>query len=278
MQRERVTDDIYVFTSDRYAQVTAGAVITDEGAILIDTLAYPDETRQIKQFIENRLGAHIRYVVNTHYHADHTTGTYLFPDVQVIAHQRCRDLLDVRGRDSIERSRTNSPEMQDVELVLPDILFNERFSLRMGRKTFNFWWTPGHSMDSIVCFVEEDQVLFAADTIMPIPYFVDGDYSAFVQSLGSLKHYPLENIIQGHGEVVLRGEIDNKVRSDLVYLQKIRDAVDQTLMNNGDLAGIDIEDCGKSRILMNGMVQDLHYQNVLHLAKQRRKMLQLDGQ
>ena len=44
MQRERVADDIYVFTSDLYAQVTAGVIMTSEGAVVIDTLAYPEET------------------------------------------------------------------------------------------------------------------------------------------------------------------------------------------------------------------------------------------
>jgi cyclase len=72
MQRERVADDIYVFTSDVYAQVTAGAVITSDGAILIDTLLFPEETRSIRLFVEGRLGSPVKYVINTHYHADHT--------------------------------------------------------------------------------------------------------------------------------------------------------------------------------------------------------------
>ena len=37
-QIERVTDDVYVFTSELYAQVTAGVINTRLGAILIDTL------------------------------------------------------------------------------------------------------------------------------------------------------------------------------------------------------------------------------------------------
>ena len=60
MQRERVADDIYVFTSEVYAQVTAGAVITSEGAIFIDTLVFPEETRNIRNFIEGRLGCPVR--------------------------------------------------------------------------------------------------------------------------------------------------------------------------------------------------------------------------
>ena len=74
MVRERIADDIYVFMSRRYAQVTAGAILTKEGVILIDTLFYPEESQAIKEFLEQRLGLNIRYVINTHYHGDHTGG------------------------------------------------------------------------------------------------------------------------------------------------------------------------------------------------------------
>ncbi|NIR12771.1 MAG: MBL fold metallo-hydrolase, partial [Desulfobacterales bacterium] len=44
---------------------------------MIDTLALPEETIEIREFIEQELQVPIRYVVNTHYHADHTWGNYL---------------------------------------------------------------------------------------------------------------------------------------------------------------------------------------------------------
>ena len=74
MQRERVTEHIYIFTSDLYVQVTAGVVVTSAGAIIIDTLLYPEETLLMKRFVEERLGLSVRYVINTHHHADHVAG------------------------------------------------------------------------------------------------------------------------------------------------------------------------------------------------------------
>ena len=52
MIRERVADDVYVFTSEIYANVNAGAIVGPDWSIVIDTLAYPEETQEIKDFIE----------------------------------------------------------------------------------------------------------------------------------------------------------------------------------------------------------------------------------
>ncbi len=272
MQRERVADDIYVFTSERYAQVTASVLLTSDGAILIDTLAFPDETRAIKAFVEGRLNSRIRYVVNTHYHADHTYGTYLFPDALVIAHASCYNLLNTRGREALDLARRTTPELSDVEIVLPHYVFkNGTMDLRFGNKTVQFWHTPGHSPDSIVCLVREDRILFAADTLMPIPFFVDGDYNSFVASLEGLRDSGFENIVQGHGEVILKGEIEEKLASDLAYLANLKRFAEnarQAPDPDAYLDQVDIERCGKSRIPLNGMVRDFHRANLRALYRQ----------
>lgn len=272
MQRERVTDDIYVFTSDLYAQVTASVIMTRGGAVLLDTLAYPEETRQIKHFVENRLHQEVRYIINSHYHADHTTGTYLFPNAQVIAHQRCRDLLHTQGRESLERARNATPELREAELILPDCTFADHLTLYLDDKTLELWSAPGHSPDSIVCYVPEDEVLLAADTFMSIPYFVNGSYDDLLNTIQALqtRQHTYECIVQGHGEVVLKGEIEDKIQSDIDYLVKLNQAVEHALATDAPrdaLEAITIEACGKSRILLNGLVQQLHHQNKSWLAE-----------
>lgn len=285
MQRERVTEDIFVFTSDLYVQVTAGVIVTEAGLVVIDTLLYPEETQQIKQFIENRLKQPVRCVINTHHHADHTTGTSQFRGATVIAHCLCREILDTRGRESLRRLKENSVDMEAVELVLPDIVFDERMSFHIGGKTFHLEHSPGHSDDSITVWVEEDNILFAADTVMSLPFFVDGNFELFLESLHKLRDRNFENIIQGHGEVILRGEVNKKIKSDIDYLQKLRIAVDKALASSSDpekikkaLASIKVGACGKSHILLNGAVEHLHYQNVLTLADEltQQVMVQTD--
>jgi len=270
MQRERIADDVYVFTSERYAQVTASVIATNAGAVLIDTLVFPEETREIKQFVETRLRSQVSTIIYTHYHADHTYGAHFFPEAQVVAHARCYDLLDTRGREA--RAKNASGELAHVALVLPTVVFNRGvLNLRIGGKSFQLWNTPGHSMDSTVILLREDRILFAGDTLMPVPYFVDGDYFAFVASLESLRGCNFENIVQGHGEVILKGEIEEKLGSDLAYMVAIRAAVENAMTQPDPetlLKSVGIERCGKSRILLAGQVNELHQVNLRTLLRQ----------
>lgn len=277
---ERVTEDIFVFVSELYVQVTASVIATGDGLVVIDTLLYPEETRQMIAFIQKRLKQPVRYIINTHHHADHTMGTCFFGDAQVVAHRTCRDLLAERGRESLQRAKQQSPEMADVELVLPSIIFDETLTLPVGTKTLYLQHMPGHSPDSIVVHVQEDEVLFAADTMMPLPFFVDGDYKALRAALERLTQGKYETIVQGHADIVLRGEMAQRLQQDIAYLDVLGNLVDQALSstaNSADLdaalATIQIEDCGKTRVLLQGAAQALHRQNVLALAAERRKIV-----
>ena len=79
MHRERVSENVFWFQSEIYAQVTAGVVAGPQWAVVIDTLALPDETLSIREFIEHELNVPVRYVINTHYHADHAWGGFDTP-------------------------------------------------------------------------------------------------------------------------------------------------------------------------------------------------------
>lgn len=269
MVRERIADDVYVFSSRRYAQVTAGAVLTQEGVVLIDTLFYPEETQAIKEFLEDRLGLVVRYVINTHYHADHTLGTYMFPGAQVVSHALCRDLLDEVGRDGLENMKSQSPEFEDVEVVLPDVLFETGWlNIHLGGKTIRLQHCPGHSPDLICVLLVDDRILFASDAVMPVPTIFDGSFTDLTNSLHGLLDMNLDSVVRGHGEVILRGEVQDLIQSDLKYLGNIRRVVNDVVTRGepeATLERISIESCGKSRLPLNGFVTDLHQANLRKL-------------
>lgn len=271
MVRERVAEDVYVFTSDLYAQVNAGAIVGPDWSVLIDTLAFPEETLEIRDFLHNRLERPVRYLINTHYHADHTLGNCWFPEAVVIGHSRCRTLLATTGAERLENARKQNRELRDVEIVLPDVVFDRGgIGLRVGKRMLRLIHLPGHSMDGIGVLLIEDRVLFAGDVMMPVPYLVDGEFEVMVDTLKRIPNMKLENLVQGHGEVILRGEVPKAVHRNLDYLDEIRKHVRKASRRKdfmGYLEEIDVEICGKSRILMGGLAEQLHQHNLLTLMQ-----------
>jgi glyoxylase-like metal-dependent hydrolase (beta-lactamase superfamily II) len=244
MKRDRVSDGVYVFTSGLYAEVTATVVFTDEGAVLVDTLPFPQETRVIRDFISHRR-ARVLYVVNTHSHADHVNGTYLFPEAVVIAHYRCRQLMERHAEAGLAEAKKQTPQLAEVTIRYPELLFNEGLTLRIGGKTIELAYSPGHSRDVITVHVIEDRLMIASDTVMPVPY-----------------------LVQGHGSILLRGEIEETLEANIQYLRcvdrMVREFIARGVPRSG-IRDISIEQCGLSRIPMGGLVQKLHEANLLTL-------------
>ncbi|MBN2549813.1 MAG: MBL fold metallo-hydrolase [Anaerolineales bacterium] len=272
MQRERIADNVYSFQSEVYAQVTAGAVIGPNWAVIIDTLALPEESLAIRDFIEQELNVPVRYVIDTHSHADHAWGNCFFPGATIIAHPLCRQMLEVKGRASLDEARKGNPSLRNVKIILPQMTFNQgEMNLRVGKKNLSIFPLPGHTSDNIAVLVEEDRVLFTGDTAMPLPYIVDGDIDDMTASLKKIGRMGLENIAQGHGDIVLRGEIDNFIKENLAYLSNIRKVVRKASRRKYPLEVLEeatVESCGKSRVLIGGLAGELHRRNLRALYRQ----------
>ena len=272
MHRERVSENVFWFQSEVYAQVTAGVVAGPQWAVVIDTLALPEETLAIREFIEHELNTPVRYIINTHYHADHTWGNCFFPGATIVSSALCRQLLEEKGAPSLDAARKQNPALRQVKIVLPHMTFEQgELTLRVGKKNLILMPATGHSPDGVSVLVEEDRILFAGDAFMPLPYIVDGDLDEIAAAIKKMGRMGLENIIQGHGDIILRGEIDSAVKENLSYITSLRKNVKAaSKRKNPDdyLDEINIEDCGKSRVALGGLAISLHQRNVRALYRQ----------
>ena len=223
MLRERVTEDVFVFISSLYAEVSAVVVTTPDGAVVIDTLPFPEETSQVREFALRRCPRGIRYVINTHHHADHVYGSYLFPEAELIAHRQCRDILLKVGEESLAQAKAQTAMLAPVELRIPQLVFEVDLLLRLGEKTIHLIYAPGHSPDGVMVHLREDKVLVASDILTPVPLIVRGSPDEMIESLREIKALSLENVIQGHGGVLLRGEIDETVDSSITYIETVQE-------------------------------------------------------
>ena len=268
MQRERVSENVYWFQSDIYAQVTAGVIVGPQWAVVVDTLM-PQETLILRKYVEEKIGLKVRYVINTHHHADHCWGNCLFPGATILGHELCRQFLAQKTPSALEVASKENPFYQQLAIVPPQITFQRgKLFLQVGKKNIVIFPTPGHSVDGISVLVEEDRVLFAGDVFMPLPFIVDGDLDQYIQTTQGFTNMGLENIIQGHGNIILRGEIEEKVKENITYLKAIKKAVSTASLRKNPLDVLDnisVEACGKDRILIGGLASELHRRNLRSL-------------
>jgi len=225
----------------------------------------------MRAFIEEEINVPVRYVINTHYHADHSWGNCFFPGATVVGHALSRQMMNEKAPASLEAARRQNPTFKQIKIVAPQMTFDEgSMVLRVGKKNLIIMQTPGHSRDGISILVEEDRVLFAGDAFLPLPYVVDGDLDELGNTIKKIGKLGLENIIQGHGDIILRGEIDDAVKENLAYLAAIRKQVRAAMKKRNPLDAltmIDIESCGKSRVYLGGLAEELHRRNLRYLYK-----------
>ncbi len=267
MHIERATEDIYIFTSDRYAQVTASLIVSGNTGILIDAMPYPEEAAQIALLAHRRCPDGVRYIIYTGHEADHIYGAYLFPKAEIIAHTYGRQQILEHGQKALNDAKGLYKEFEHVTLRIPTITFEQgTFTLRLPGKTLEIFPSPGHTPDSLSVLLHEERLLFAGDTVMAVPTIARGNINQLRDSLNKVANMQLESIVQGHGEMILRGEIKEMMRRSVHYLESLQVRV-QKLIESGaprDAARtITIESCGLSRVLLNGVVVQLHIANAL---------------
>lgn len=234
----------------------------------------------MRDFLRERSPRGILYIVNTHYHADHVYGNYLYPEAEIISWKGTRRYLERHGEENLRQAQEETPELANVKLRLPNILFDKgHMFLHLGGRTLECIHAPGHTADSIVVYIHEDRLLFAGDAMMPVPYIVWGNWKDMVETLKRLAKIRLDNIVQGHGEVLLRGEIPKVIRANIAYLHKIHKRVATHVARGGkreQMKNWSLESFGLSRLPLGGLAPQLHQANLLalydELSRQPREM------
>jgi glyoxylase-like metal-dependent hydrolase (beta-lactamase superfamily II) len=194
----------------------AGFVVTTAGVVVFDALGTPSLGWDLLQQIRKRTDQPIRYVMVSHYHADHIYGLQAFkdhvPGVVVIAQERAgeyrenEDTSDERANQRLDQRREALfPWVnRDTRVVPPDISFRQRLELKLGDKRFVMIYAgPAHSESDAMMSVEPDGVLFAGDIVqnsrIPFMNADDVDTANWRHSLDEVEQLDPKLIIPGHG-------------------------------------------------------------------------------
>jgi len=178
-----------------------GVLTTPSGPIVIDAMMVAS-SEQIKNALRAIGGDNIRYLINTHWHNDHTDGNKgLGPGTIIIAQENVRPLLE-KPSESMGQKQTAMPENS-----LPQISFSDRLTLYAGDAELRLVHYPNsHTNGDTVVYIDKYKVVHMGDMFFNGLFpFLDidngGDIENWVRNLDAvLAGLPGDaKIIPGHG-------------------------------------------------------------------------------
>ena len=217
-------------TGNRNFISNAGFFVTDEGVVVVDALGSPALAQELLREIHRVTPQTLRYVVVTHYHADHIYGlqTLAQAGAKVIAHASAREYLNSdTAQRRLEASRIDLAPWIDANtrLVPADQwLATQETRFRLGSMDFVVDHVgPAHTPEDVVVFVPQLGVLFAGDLFFQgrIPFVGQADSRLWIQALNRLMKYQPKIVIPGHGPASTNPMADMTMTRDyLLYLRK----------------------------------------------------------
>ncbi len=196
----------------RYASLdlNIGVVIGGDGVLVIDTRASHGQAEELRTEIGGLTELPIRWVVNTHWHWDHTFGNAIFPDAAVWGHRRCRDYLIEHGEEAKQGAigwagEANRAVIEAVVIRPPEFVVDPDGSIDLGGRTVRMEWLGlGHTDADLVVTVPDVGVVFAGDLLEQgaPPYYGDGYPFAWQDTVNELRGRTATMTVPGHGDVM----------------------------------------------------------------------------
>lgn len=193
----------------------AGFIVSEEGALVIDSLMTPALATRLLSEIRRVTKAPIRYLVDTHYHGDHVFGNQYFVPAPIIGHSNCRRELIEKFDANMNRYTTGRPELipelAQIRMTLPDVTFEERMDIRLGDREINLIYLGrAHSAGDILLHLPQDGVLYAGDIAFHriLPAFPDGHITKWLAVMDQTRDLDFETIVPGHGPVGTKADFD----------------------------------------------------------------------
>ena len=203
---DRLGDKVLALRSGETGMDGLLVLSSARGLVVIDTGISPTLTKAYRAKFEELLGRRdFIYVINTHFHYDHTDGNQVFPEATVVGNEatrqrmiewnRTRDAFVATQRTRIETWKrqaaagppgseqerrlrdlvanyaagTEDLAGKDFVLVPPAITFTDRLSLYLGDMTLRLYpFGPGtHTGDDVIVHVPEVGLVALGDLFNP---------------------------------------------------------------------------------------------------------------
>ncbi len=208
-----------------------GVSVGEDGTLLVDD-QYAPLSRKVLGAVNKLSTNKVKFVLNTHHHADHTGGNENFGKrgALIVAHEGAREHLiqDMQA----QRRPTTAPLSA---IALPVLTFNERMTFHINGETIEvFHVESAHTDSDVVVYFKDSNIVHTGDTYFNGVYpFIDvksgGSIDGMINLYSQLFEIMNEEtlIIPGHGPI---SDI-HQMRSFQALLSDIRGRVAKGMKN-----------------------------------------------
>jgi glyoxylase-like metal-dependent hydrolase (beta-lactamase superfamily II) len=196
--------------------------------VVIDALGSPALAEELLAAIRRVTTQPVRFVVVTHFHADHIYGLQVFKDAgaTVIAHRAALEYLNsdaAQRRLDVSRAEMAPWIGPHTRLVAADRWLDGDTVLELGDERFQVRHLgPAHTPEDLVVFAERSNVVFAGDLVFRgrIPFVGQADSRHWIAALSELLALQPSVIVPGHGTLARQPLVDLQATRD--YLEFLR--------------------------------------------------------
>ena len=222
----KLQDDLYVI-HNVFVPGNKMVLITNEGVKLVDDKFEIDHDN-IVAMLKTVTSQPVKYVINTHFHPDHSGGNAK---------------LQANGTLAVASAQARVRMIEGKQSGLPDITVQPRGALYLGGKTAEIYWLGrSHTDGDIVVLFPQQRVLAAGDmytnekdTPELIDYAGGGSAKEWPATVDNLMKLDFDTIVPGHGEVAKKADLV-KYRADT---QRLWDLAVQMVKANKSRADIE---------------------------------------
>ncbi len=243
---QHVAGSVYVLISGRGGNiaVSSGA----DGALMVDDQFAPlaEKIRAaLREIGRSEVASDVKFLINTHWHGDHTGGNVEFgPESVIIAH------ANVRERLSTPQDRGGRITQPAPEAALPVITFDQGLAVHFNGEEIHVIHIPnGHTDgDAVIHFTGSNVVHMGDDFFAGRFPFVDLASGGSVEGLErgialAIEHIPADAaVIPGHGPLSSVDDLKTYHRMLRETIAMVRSKMDQgTSMEEIQRAGVSEE-------------------------------------
>jgi glyoxylase-like metal-dependent hydrolase (beta-lactamase superfamily II) len=202
MKATKVAGNVYMLEG---AGGNIGVSVGDDGLLIVDDQFAPLADK-IRAALKGLADKKLRFILNTHWHGDHTGSNVAFgPEATIIAHDNVRKRLATEQKSTVFNSTTPASPKE----ALPVITFDQSLSVHFNGEDIRAIHFPhGHTDGDSVIFFSASNVVHLGDDFFAGRFpFVDlesgGSVEGLVKNIGELVNkIPADaKLIPGHGPI-----------------------------------------------------------------------------